>query len=263
MYSNTKSLAQDVKREVLNELREGNYPYNPQFDRYSKSVYGPQGYWGDYPSYAANPTHQTIKDSVKNEVLAQIQMEQAEHMARMHGFDRALSDRRIQDMVDSRYRSIADMRADIRKDLMAIQGMEAVRTKDPYIRQITEDIIREAKYQGVPLQQVTQHLAQQSKSSSGMLPQIMEVISKGQRRGLLCGIGLTLLGHYLFSQGKLRSVAVRSLEEGMSMVDRAKSFVGGPWVPPTQPSATDFSKPCPEPPTPSGGQPPGGDNLIQ
>ncbi len=263
MYSNAKTLAQDVKREVVNELREGNYAHYPQFNRYSGNDYGPRGYWGDYPPYVINPTYQTVKDNVKDEVLAQIQMEQAEHMARRYGFDRALSDRRIQQMVDSHYRSIGDMKADILKDLLAVKGVEAVRTKDPYIRQITNDIIREAKYQGIPLQQVTQHLGQQSRPGSGIFPQIMEVINKGQRRGLLCGIGMALLGHHLFSRGKLRSVAVRSLEEGMSVVDRAKSFVGGQWAPPSQPPQTDFSPPSPEPSPPTGDQPPGGDNIIQ
>jgi len=195
LYSNTRTLAADVKREVLNELRGGTYAQDPQFNRYSGYNDGPQGYWGDYPSYMASPTYQTIKDSVKDEVLAQIQMEQGEHMARMHGFDRALSDRRIQQMVDSRHRSIENMKADIRRDLLAIQGMEAARNKDPYIRQITNDIVREARYQGVPLQQVTQHLGHQSGLGSGILSPIMEVINKGQRRGLLCGIGMTLLGH--------------------------------------------------------------------
>lgn len=263
MYSNAKTLAQDVKREVLNELREGHYAYHPQFPRHSGSSYGPQGYWGDYPPYVTNPTYQTVRDSVKDEVLTQIQMEQAEHMARRYGFDRALSDRRIQQMVDSQYRNIEDVKADIRKDLLAIQGMEAVRTKDPYIRQITNDIVQEARYQGVPLQQVTQHLGQQSGLGSGILSPIMEIINKGQRRGLLCGIGVTLLGHHLFSRGKLRSVAVRSLEEGMSMVDRAKSFVGGQWVPPTRPPQTGFPKPNIESPPATENQPPGGDNIIQ
>jgi len=263
LYSNTRTLAADVKREVLNELRGGTYAQDPQFNRYSGYNDGPQGYWGDYPSYMASPTYQTIKDSVKDEVLAQIQMEQGEHMARMHGFDRALSDRRIQQMVDSRHRSIENMKADIRRDLLAIQGMEAARNKDPYIRQITNDIVREARYQGVPLQQVTQHLGHQSGLGSGILSPIMEVINKGQRRGLLCGIGMTLLGHHFLSRGKLRSVAVRSLEEGMSVVDKAKSFVGGQWMPPPQAPQTDLCQHGSEPPSPTGNQPPGGDNIIQ
>ena len=55
------------------------------------------------------------------------------------------------------------------------------------------------------------------------------MIITGQRKGFLYGGGGTILFNFLWPmiQNNMRSIAVRSMEEGMSMVDRAKTAVSG------------------------------------
>lgn len=268
LYPNYSNLAQEVKREVIADLQQGNHtntsqPGNPL----NNPGDGNQG-TGSYFPFTANQTYQTVKDSVKNEVLTEIQKQQLDNMARVYGLDRSLSDQRIQQMIDTRFRTIDNLKADLKKELLALQAKETAQTGDPYTRQIATTLAEEARRQGLSKEQLMQSLEQNISKSTGPMGRLLEMLNTGQRRGFLGGIGMMLLCHHVILpllRGNMRSVAVRSMEEGIAMVDRAKSLVRGQQQqggqqqgnlqPQNQP--TNFS-PVPEPPPPGGNQPPGG-----
>ena len=130
------SLAQDIKQEVLAELRQRKNPAGPGAGGNPiPPGFGIPGQGGRPNPYTVE-TGQTIKDSVKNEIMAEIQMQQADQLARLYGVDRSLSDQRIQQMIDARYRTIDNMKTDVKRELLALQKIEEQRGKDPYISQI-------------------------------------------------------------------------------------------------------------------------------
>lgn len=235
MYQHQNTLAQDVKREVMAELRQGGYT----------NVAQPWGLAG-----SQGQTYQTVKDSVKNEVLADIQMQQVDKMAQLYGLDRSLSDHKISQMVDARYRTIDNLKSDLKNELLAVQRLDAQRTSDPYIREIANVLLEEARRQQVPLEQLTQSLDRKTAGGTNVMGKVSTIINTGQRKGFLYGVGAMLLLH-LLRPSKLQSVVVRSMEEGMAMVDRAKSFVSSHQNP-----SPAFEPPAPQPE----GNPPEGDH---
>jgi hypothetical protein len=266
MYANQKNLIQDVKREILAELKQGNetnisWPAGTS----SGPNYRLQGDGAANNPYATSQTYQTVKDSVKNEILAEIQMQQADQIAEMYGLGRSLSDQKIQQMVDSRYRTIDNMKADIKRELLAHQKMETQRSKDPHLSQIAGILAGEAQRQGIPLERVIQGLGQKGSAGNGTLSRILELLNTGQRKGFLCGIGTSVLFSLLWplARGNMRPVAARSIEEGISMVGRAKNFICGNYQqkppsdlasfdpgPPPDPNQPPQSPQPPQPPQP-------------
>ncbi|HHU76645.1 MAG TPA: hypothetical protein GXZ24_07130 [Firmicutes bacterium] len=266
MYPYQQALADDVKREVLAELRRGSETNMP---RGTGARYRP----GSYPPPVTDKAGQAIRDSVKNEILAEIQAQRADQMAQAYGLGNTLSDHRIQQAIDARYRTIDNMKEDIKKELLAMQKIETQRARDPHISQIAGTLAEEARRQGIPLEQVMQSLDQKTLKNPGMMGKLTDMINTGQRKGFLFGIGAACLIYLLWPSAKnnLRSVAVRSVEEGMSMVDRAKTFVKGhpaQNIPGGQDPPADFSNIAPVPPPdinppPDAGPPPDGDNTVQ
>ncbi|MFW5649522.1 MAG: hypothetical protein ACOCG5_10565 [Candidatus Alkaliphilus sp. MAG34] len=230
MYSNEGALIQDVKREVLAELGEGGSTNVPHpVNHPNNSDHMVQWHRDNYDPYASNQMYQTIKESVKNEILAEAEMQQANRLAQAHGVDRALSDQRLQRMIDARYRTINNMKEDIKKELQTLRRMEAQRSGDPNIRDIAGTLAREGQRQGLSLEQVIAGLDQKTTTGMGITGRFSNMINSGQRKGFLYGVGSTILFNFLWPmiQNNMRSIAVRSMEEGMSMVDRAKTAVSG------------------------------------
>lgn len=233
MYSNNNSLIQELKREVLSELNDPYYSTNPSFpinQGYTSTPYlNNLNSFNGSPPYPGNNTYQIMKESVKNEILAEMQAQQTQQMAQMYGFDRILPDQKIKQIIDGRYRALDNMKTDLKKELQSIQRMENQRTADPYIRQVANSLVQEARQQGVPLEQVVQSLDQKSAPGTGMMSRISNMLNTGQRRGFLYGIGAAFLFNLIWpsARNNLHSAAVRTMEEGMSLANRAKSFVGG------------------------------------
>lgn len=258
MNFNKNTLTQDVKREILAELQQGNY-HRPPYDGYHQSPYSSypstlnnlgystnahysssQGYsnppylsnlsyYNDISPHSLNHTYQIMKESVKDEILAEIQAQRTQQMAQMYGFDQILSDQKIQNMIEGRYRTLETMKAEIKKELQSIQRMENQRTADPYVRQVANSLVMEARQQGVPLEQVLQSLDQKSAPGTGIMGRMSSMLNSGQRKGFLYGIGAAVLFNLIWpsARNNLHSVAVRTMEGGMSIANRAKSFMGG------------------------------------
>ena len=265
MYSYQQALADDVKREVLAELRQGGDTGMPLG---TSARYRP----GSNAPPVTDRAGRAIKDSVKNEILAEIQTQQADQMAQAFGLGDTLSDQRIQQAVDARYRTIDNMKEDIKKELLAMQKIETQRARDPHISQIAGTLAEEARRQGIPLEQVMQSLDKKTPKNPGMMGRLTDMINTGQRKGFLFGMGAACLVYLLWPSAKnnLRTVAVRSVEEGISMVDRAKTFVKGhpaQNIPGGQDPPADFSNIAPVPPPdinppPDADPPPNGDNTM-
>lgn len=210
-----------IKREVMLELQE-------EIPVYQHS--GP----GDhrvYPSsaYAADAYKRTIVDSMKNELLAEMEAERATRTAEMYGYGKLLSDQKLNRMIDQRYRTFDNLKGEIRKELAAIKSTENRRagTADPYIRDIAQSIAMEAREQGVPLDEVLQRLDRTGSRNMGWLGRMSGMMNVGQRKGVVYGIGAALLVYLLWPSARrnLHSVAVRSMEEGMALAERARSLV--------------------------------------
>lgn len=246
MYANKNSLIQDVKREVLAELSDlnsspiPNYPTGPGYA--GTPYFNNLNSLNSFPPYPANHTYQTMKESIKNEVLGEMQTQQTQQMAQMYGFDRLLSDQKLNQIVDGRYRALENMKTDLKKELMSIQRLESQRTVDPYIRQVANSLVQEARQQGVPLEQVVQSLDQRSTAGAGIMSRMSNMLNTGQRKGFLYGLGAAFLFNLVWpsARNNLHSVAVRTMEEGMSLANRAKSFVGGHHDPDLQMNFDDF-----------------------
>lgn len=240
MYPDQRALVEEIKREVTAELQRGGH----------SGGYGGREQPGGYLPPPASRTYQTIKDSVKEEVLAEIQMQQLDRM----GLGRPLSEQKIQQMVDARYRAVDDLKADIKRELAALQEMEQRRSGDPQISRIAAALAEEARRQGIPHEQLIRSLDSKSGKSGGAMGRLSDVINTGQRKGFLCGVGAMLLCQLLLPslRGGMHTVAVRSREEGMAMYDRARSFVSGSQQ--QGPPADPANPPAP----PEGEQPPGG-----
>jgi hypothetical protein len=233
LYSNDRALVQNVKQEVLSELQQGNYfrasPLINYPNGYNRTGYVPQWHQQNYDPFITDQMYQTVKDSVKNEVLTEIEMDRANRIARMYGIDNSLSDRRLQQMIDARYRTIDDMKADIKRELLALRRIDTQRSGDPYIRQIANALVDESQRRGIPFNQLLDTLDQRNTGGTGLVGRVSDMLNVGQRKGFLCGMGASILFNLIwpFARGNMRSIAVRSLGEGMTMMDKAKSFVGG------------------------------------
>ncbi len=239
MYSDQRTLAQDIKQQVLDDLRQKNYIDQPPSQRdvpLETYQYGTRGSWGRYSPYTADYTYDAIKDSVKNEILEEINMQQMDRLAQAYGLNRSLSDRRVQRMIDNRYRSIDDMKSDIKRDILNFQRMEDQRSRNPYTRQAANTLIDEAQRRGIPLEQLVQGLDRRTGTGTGIMARLSDMLNTGQRKGFLSGMAMMALCNVLFPsiRNNMQSVAVRSVEEGMAMVERAKTFISGQQQPPQQ-----------------------------
>ena len=266
MYTNEGALIQDIKREVLTELQRGGYTNAPSAIGHQYNMdSGAQWQRGGYDPGASNHMYQPIKESVKNEILAEAEAQQANRMAQVYGLDRTLSDRGLQQMIDSRYRTVDNIKGDVKKELQTLRKMETQRSADPYVRDIAGALAGEGQRQGIPLEQLIAGLDQKTNTGPGIKGKFSNMINSGQRKGFLFGVGSVLLFNLIWpmAQNNMRSIAVRSVESGMSMVDKAKNFVGGQNQNPNQnqqgPPA-GFTNFDPNPPT-QGYQPPDGDNV--
>jgi len=247
---------------VLAELRQKNYAYTPPFAVYPNASDHMTPWQGSsYEPRTNDQMHQTIKESVKNELLAEIEMQQMDRIAQIYGLERSLSDKKLQQKIDDRYRTIDNMKTDIKKDLLALQKMETQRSGDPLIRQISGMLADESQRRGVPFGQLIAGLEQKTGTGSGMMGRISNMLNTGQRRGFMYGVGAMILCSLLLpsARNNMRSIAVRSVEEGISMVERAKSFVNSHYQ---QNPPTDFANFDPDSP-PLGNLPGNGDNLSQ
>lgn len=237
MSLSKENLAKDVKQAVLSELRAGNYGGMP----------------GNFPTQAPDQGYQALKESIKGEILAEIRMQQFNRMAQAYGLEKLLSDQKIQQMIDQRHQAIDDLKADIKKGLLALQKIDEEQAKSPQTSQIANLLAEGAQKLGVPLEQVIQGLERKPPSSTNVLEQVSELLNDRQSKGFLCGMGAVIMCHLIwpFIKNNMHSVAARSVEEGMAMVDRAKSFIGAQQQnpPPTPPN----QEPPPPPPPPEGG----------
>ena len=230
LYQNETALIQDVKQEVLADLqREGHANVFRPTSYTNSSNHMPYWHGGNYDPYATNQMYQSIKESVKNEVLGEAEMQQANQMARIYGIDHALSDRKLQQMIDARYRLIDDLKEDIKRELRAFHRMDTQRSNNPYVRDIANTLAREGQRQGIPIEQLISGIDRKAPMGTGMVGKFSNMINTGQRKGFLYGVGCTLLFNMIWpmAQSNMRSIAVRSMEEGLSMVDKAKTFMRG------------------------------------
>lgn len=252
MCPSQRALTEDIKREIIDELQLGHR---------AGIGYGSESQESPFRR-VAEQTYESVKDSVKEEVLAEVRAQQAEKIARERGLGGTLSEQRIRQLVDERYRAIDNLKADIKKELQALQEIEARRAKNPHIRQVAIALAEEAHRQGISSEQLVRNLDQDIGKSSGMMGRVSQAVNTGQRKGFLCGAGTMLLLYLLMPslRSRMHSVAVRSMEEGMAMVDRAKSFVSNRQQ---QGSPDNFQQPSPDggQPHPEGEQPPMGDNI--
>lgn len=236
MYSSERALIEDVKREVLDDLRQRRH-FTP----------------------AENHLYESIKDSVKNEIWAQMEMEQANQLARYHGLDQSLSDRRLEKMVHDRYRTIDSMKADLKKELLALQRMETRRSRDPQVREIADVLVEESQRRGIPMEHLIAGLDRKSPMGTGMTNRLSGILNSGQRTGFLYGMGTAVLCYLLWpaARNNMRSMALRSIEEGVSMVDQVKNFVSEQYQQSTPPDFLNFNQETP----PQENQPPDGGNM--
>jgi len=215
---------------TANNMNYANAPNYSASQGYSNNPgYGSVNYYNNTP-YSADPTYQIMKDSIMNEVLSEIQAKKVNQLAQLYGYDRILSNQSIQQMIDERYRTLENLKTDIKKELQSIQRLENQRTTDPYIRQAANSLVMEAGRQGVPLDQIIQNLDQKGTPGTGVMSKMSNILSTGQRKGFLYGLGAAVLVYLLWpsARNNLHSVAVRTMEEGMSAAKRAKSsFTGG------------------------------------
>ncbi len=206
-----------IKREVLQDLED-------EMQEYPHPVPRPRTYPGSIPGWSSHDRN--IIESIKTELLSEMEGMRSARMADTYGYGQILSDRKLNRMIDQRYNSLDNVRSDIRKELDQIRKMESRRSPNPYIRDIAQSIAMEAREQGVPLEQVMQNLNTNS-AGTGLWGRMIGSLNTGQRRGFLYGLGAALLAYLVWpsARNNLHSVAVRSLEEGMSLADRARSFV--------------------------------------
>ena len=275
MQATRNTLKQDIKREVMAELQQQPLPgyspyarpgYLPKYPYYNTSptyhlspqLYRPaqaveleslkqevmrevQDDLFDYGTTwpmppVTNPYHRAIVDSVKGQMLAEIAAERTNHMAQTYGYGQLLSDQNINRAIGRRYRTLDQIRDEVRKELQAVNRLEKHSANtDPQILDIAHTIAWDARQQGVPLEEVIRRL--NHGTGTGWWNSVSAVVNTGQRRGFLYGVGVAAIVALLWPSARhnLHSVAVRSLEEGMSLADRARSFVG------RRPETTDTS----------------------
>ncbi|MHB1421536.1 MAG: hypothetical protein ACYCX4_18485 [Bacillota bacterium] len=194
-----------IKREVLRDL---------------------QGDLEDQNYYPSN--HRALVDSVKNEVIAEMEAYNAAQRAATYGYGNQYTNQNLNKMVDQRYRVIENTKRDLRRELEAIRNIENKTTaSNPYVREMAGSIIKEAQEQGMSMDEVIKILNGQGSSKSNWRYRMTDWLSIGQRKGFFYGVGTTLLAAMIFPavNRNMRSVAVRTLEEGMDLADKARSFV--------------------------------------
>lgn len=210
-----------LKREILLDLQEeaGEYQYPPP------------GYYGTPPAALSplNPYDQAVLDSVKRELLAGLEMRRAARHAEMYGYGNLVSDRSLNNMIEQRYRTLQNLRGDLRKELGALRAIEkqTASTADPHVKEIARSIVTQAREQGVPLDEVIKSLNGPSGIKENWRQRTFKVLNTGQRKGFLYGIGAAILAAMLYPPARqsLHSVAVRTMEGGMDLADRTRSLV--------------------------------------
>lgn len=206
-----------IKREILLDLQ----------DELAEQQYHGAGYYRVSP--ALSPYDRAVVESVKNELLAGLEARQAARYAGMYGYGNLVSDRNLNKMIDQRYRTLQDIRNDLRRELESLRDIESrgISSSDPHVRSAAGAIAAEAREQGFSLDEVLRKLNGNGAMKTGWLQRMSNLLNTGQRKGFVYGVGATILAAMLFPPVKesMRSVAVRTMEGGMELADRARTMV--------------------------------------
>lgn len=211
-----------IKREVLIDLQD-EIPSN----RYSAQERH-RGYETAYTPMSSYD--QVIANSVKNELLAEMEAQRTAMHANLHGYGQIVSDRNLNNMIEQRYRTLQEVRNDLKREIEAINSMQnQTTTSDPYVRELAYSIVREARGQGVSMDEVIKRLEGQNATTGNMMSnwrqRMSGMINTGQRRGFLYGIGAAVLAAIIYPsiRRNMHEVAVRTVEGGMGLTDRART----------------------------------------
>ncbi|MHB1125472.1 MAG: hypothetical protein ACYC2T_00725 [Bacillota bacterium] len=208
-----------IKREVLMDL-QGEF----DDDYYRPEVRG----YRNAPGMYANPYHKAVVESVKNDVIMEMEAYNAAQRAAAFGYGNMVSDQNLHKLVNQRFQAMENTKRDLRKELEAIRNIEnKTANSNPYIQEMAGSIIKEAREQGMSLDEVIKILNGQSGLKSNWRNRAADWLGIGQRKGFFYGVGATLLAAMIFPavNRNMHSVAVRTIEEGMDLADKARSFV--------------------------------------
>lgn len=210
---------QRIKEEVLWELR-------PDLDGYSPAYYG-QG--SGVPYSRPSKVDRVIVEHIKNELMTAMDAGQMRRTgAAMEHWRNILSDRNIDRMIQQHYRNLGALRGDIRRGLESVRDVEnrVNSISDPQVREAVGAIIREARDEGLSLDQVIRRLNDGVVTGWGR--RVGDWFGSSQGRGFIWGIGATVVAAMLFpvTRKGLRNIAVKTMEGTMDMADQARAAFG-------------------------------------
>jgi hypothetical protein len=210
---------QRIKEEVLWELR-------PDPDGYSPAYYG-QG--SGVPYSRPSAVDRVIVENIKNELMAEMEAGQMRRTGTtVDNWRNFLSDRNIDRMIQQHYRNLGALRGDIRRGLESVRDIDnrVNSISDPQVREAVGAIIREAREEGLSLDQVIRRL--NDGTGTGWGRRAGDWFGSSQGRGFLWGIGATVVAAMLFpvTRKGLRNIAVKTMEGTMDMADHAKMAFG-------------------------------------
>lgn len=210
-----------LKRELLMDLQEkaGEYHYSPPVHyRTPPAALNP-----------LNPYDHAVLQDIKREAMAELEMRQAARHAEMYGYGHMVSDRNLNKMIGQRYRTLQNIREDLKKELEAIRAIEnkTASITDPYVKEIASSVVTQAREQGVSLDEVLTRLDRQGGQKENLRQRASKMLNVGQRKGFLYGAGAAILAAMLYPSAKqsLHLLAVKTMEGGMDLADRTKSLV--------------------------------------
>lgn len=170
----------------------------------------------------------TVAESVKRDLLDDLEARRAARYAEMYGYGHLVSDRNLNQMIKHRYGTLRDIKGDLKKELEALRDIEnrIVSIQDPQVRELAHSIVMEARRQGLTLDEVLNRVNQQEGiNKSGWRQQISNMWNHGNGKSFLFGAGAAVLVGMLLPAARrnLHEVAVRTVEEGMDLVDKTKN----------------------------------------
>jgi len=178
----------------------------------------------------AGAVDKAVVDNIKHEILAELEANRYGRSARGDDWRDVLSDQSIDRRINQQYRDLRALRGEIRRGLQSVRETERRldSISDPLVRDAVYAILQETRQEGIPLNQVINHLGPDRARASGFGQRVTNWFGPGAGRGFLGGVGVSLLAALLIpaARGSLRNVGIKVMESSMDFADQTRSAFG-------------------------------------
>ena len=174
--------------------------------------------------------NQTIVENIKDELLNEMHATRYSQTIPKSDWRNILSDKSIDRRISQHYSNLKDLQGEVCRGLEIMRDTDKRLNKitDPETRRVVETIFLEAQKEGMPLDHIINQLNAGHGTGTRWKQQVGGWFGSGEGRGLLWGIGLSLVISLLFPATRegLRNLGVKMLQGTMNLTEQTRSTFG-------------------------------------